>query len=146
MKIAIGADHRGIEFKNYVIGVLKQYGHEPADMGTHNEDAVDYPDIAGKVGGAVVEGEAKLGILICGTGIGMCIAANKVRGVRAANCVNAFMAMRARAHNDANIFCLGAEMGKAMVPAMLEAFLTTEFEGGRHQRRIEKIASMEECG
>ena len=107
-------------------------------------EPVDYPDIAVKVAEAVKRSDFDCGILICGTSIGMCIAANKVKGIRAATCLNAFMAHRARQHNDAQICCLAAEEGKARVPAIIEAFLTTEFEGGRHVPRLDKIRGIEE--
>jgi ribose 5-phosphate isomerase B len=104
---------------------------------------VDYPDIAKKVGEAVARGEFDSGILICGTGIGMCIAANKVKGVRAAQCYDTFCAVRARQHNDANILCLGAEDVPERMPEIVKTFLGSEFEGGRHQRRVDKIKAME---
>ena len=144
MRVAIGADHKGFPFKQKVIEFLKKDGHEVTDFGTNSEDSVDYPDIAVEVAEAVVSGEFDRGILLCGTGIGMCIAANKVKGIRAAQCYNAFTAKRARLHNDAQICCLSAEEGKARVPAILETFLTTEFEGGRHVARLNKIREIEE--
>ena len=143
MRIAIGSDHRGVALKNFVTGILERDGHSCEDFGCSTEDPVDYPDIAQRVGEAVAMGDFDYGILICGTGIGMSIAANKVKGIRAALCHDAFSAHRARRHNDANIICLSGEEGKARVPAILEKFLTTEFEGGRHQRRLDKIADME---
>ncbi|MFH1169319.1 MAG: ribose 5-phosphate isomerase B [Chloroflexota bacterium] len=144
MRIAIGCDHRGLEFKQFVIGLIAAAGYSYEDFGCHDTAAVDYPDIARAVSGAVARGDFERGILICGTGIGMCIAANKVRGIRAALGHNVFSARRARQHNDANILCLAAEEGKAQVPSIVEAFLTTEFEGGRHQRRLDKISAMED--
>ena len=143
MRIAIGSDHRGVALKEFVTGLLKRDGHSCENFGCSTEDIVDYPDIAQRVGEAVADGDFACGILICGTGIGMSIAANKVKGIRAALCHDAFGAHRARRHNDANIICLSGEEGKARVPAILEKFLTTEFEGGRHQRRLDKIADME---
>jgi len=139
MRIAIGNDHHGIELKKLVIKLLTEVGHSYQDFGCYTEEAVDYPDIAVKVAEAVARGEFDRGILICGTGIGMCIAANKVKGIRAAQCYNAFTAMRARQHNDAQICCLSAEEGKVRLQAILEKFLTTDFEGGRHIPRINKI-------
>jgi len=118
-------------------------GHSYEDFGCYTEESVDYPDIAKKVADAVAKGQFDRGILICGTGIGMSIAANKVKGIRAALCYNAFSARRARQHNDANILCVAAEEGKARIPAIIEIFLTTEFEGERHQLRINKISAME---
>lgn len=144
MRIAIGCDHRGFELKKLVIKLVTEAGHSYEDLGCYTEEPVDYPDIAGKVAEAVARGNFDYGILICGTGIGMCIAANKVRGIRAAQCYNAFTARRARLHNDAQICCLAAEEGRAHVPAVIEAFLTTEFEGGRHQGRLNKIKETEE--
>jgi len=144
--IAIGGDHRGLDIKKLVIKLVTAAGHSYEDFGCYTCDSVDYPDIASKVSEAVVKGDFDHGILICGTGIGMCIAANKVKGVRAALCHNAFSSRRARLHNDANICCLAAEEEKAQIPAIIEAFLTTEFEGGRHQDRLNKIRAIEERG
>lgn len=144
MRIAIGSDHRGFEMKQLVTRLVEDAGHSYKDFGTFSQDSVDYPDIAVKVAEAIVRGDFDRGILICGTGIGMCIAANKVKGIRAALCQNAFGARRARQHNDAQICCLAAEEGKARVPAIIETFLTTEFEGGRHQERLDKIKEIEE--
>jgi ribose 5-phosphate isomerase B len=143
MRIAIGCDHRGIEFKKSVIEVLNKAGHEVKDFGTYTKDAVDYPDIAKEVGKAVASGDYDRGILICGTGIGMCIAANKVKGIRAALCHNEFCALRSRQHNNANILCMGSEIVKDDMPDIVNTFLTTEFEGGRHQRRVDKMTEME---
>jgi ribose 5-phosphate isomerase B len=143
MLIAIGSDHRGIEYKNFIIRCLSESGLESRDFGTYNAEPVDYPDIAGRVGKAVASGQCSFGILICGTGIGMSIAANKVKGIRAALCTDVFAAERARQHNDANVICLGAERGEAGVKIMLETFFSTQFEGGRHQRRLDKISEME---
>jgi ribose 5-phosphate isomerase B len=144
MRIAIGSDHRGCTLKAYVIEVLAEKGFESKDYGCYTEDSVDYPDIAVQVAKAVADGEYERGILICGTGIGMCISANKVRGIRAAQCYDAFTAKRARLHNDAQICCLAAEAGKARVASILEMFLTTDFEGGRHIARVEKIKKIED--
>ncbi|MFC1920406.1 ribose 5-phosphate isomerase B [Chloroflexota bacterium] len=146
MRIAIGNDHRGIDYKEAVLKILIKAGHEHKDFGTNTADAVDYPDIAGEVGNAVVKGDVNYGILICGTGIGMCISANKIKGIRAAMCRNVFDATRARQHNNANILCLGAEYGLDDVADMVNTFLTTDFEGGRHQSRIDKIKAMEDQG
>jgi ribose 5-phosphate isomerase B len=144
VRIAIGCDHRGLEMKQLVIKLIDGAGYSYKDFGTYTHESVDYPDIAVKVADAVVKGDFDYGVLICGTGIGMSIAANKVKGIRAAQCHNSFSARRARQHNDANICCLAAEEGKARVPAIIETFLTTEFEGGRHQRRLDKIKAIEE--
>jgi ribose 5-phosphate isomerase B len=149
VNIAIGSDHRGCALKELVFDLLTKAGHTYHDFGCYSEDAVDYPDIALDVAEAVVRGDFQRGILICGTGIGMCISANKVRGIRAAQCYNAFTAKRARLHNDAQICCLAAEEGRARVASILEAFLTTEFEGGRHVARVQKIKAIEDkysCG
>jgi len=143
VRIAIGCDHRGLTLKQFVIKLIGEAGHIYEDFGCYTAEAVDYPDIAGKVAGAVAGGDFDYGILICGTGIGMCIAANKVKGIRAAQCYDAFSARRARQHNNDNIICLGAEGGKARVPSIIEIFLNTEFEGGRHQLRLDKISAME---
>lgn len=143
MRIAIGCDHRGIQFKKSVIEVLEKAGQTVKDFGSYTEDAVDYPDIAKDVGNAVVSGDYDRGILICGTGIGMCIAANKVNGIRAALCHNEFCALRSRQHNDANVLCMGSEIVKDDMPDIVNTFLTTEFEGGRHQRRVDKMTDME---
>ncbi len=123
--------------------LIAQTGHSYKDFGSYTTDSVDYPDIAKKVAEVVARGEFTCGILICGTGIGMSIAANKVKGIRAALCHDVFSACRARQHNNANILCLSAEEKQNIVPDILNAFLTSEFEGGRHQRRVDKITEME---
>jgi ribose 5-phosphate isomerase B len=143
MKIAIGADHRGVDFKQYVINLLKEMGYSYEDFGSFSAEAVDYPDIAKAVGESVAAARFDYGILICGTGIGMSIAANKIKGIRAALCCDILGARRARAHNDANIICLGAERGKEGVSDILTLFFSTPYEGGRHQRRLDKIHRME---
>ncbi len=143
MNIAIGADHRGLDYKKYVIGVLTQMGFSYKDFGSYTADSVDYPDIAKVVCEVVAQSQFDYGILICGTGIGMSIAANKVTGIRAALCCDVFSAQRARLHNNANVLCLGAERGEAGVSDILKTFFTTQFEGGRHQKRLDKISSME---
>ncbi len=144
MRIAIGCDHRGLDLKQLVIKLVEEAGHGYEDFGCYTKESVDYPDIAVKVAEAVAKGGFDYGVLICGTGIGMSIAANKVKGIRAAVCHNAFSARRARQHNDAHICCLAAEEGKARVPSIIETFLNTEFEGGRHQERLNKIREIEE--
>ncbi len=143
MRIAIGCDHRGLELKQKVIKVITGTGHSYEDFGCYTSKSVDYPDIAEKVGEAVASGKFERGILICATGIGMCIAANKVRGIRAALCHDVFGARRARQHNDANILCLGGEAESEPVAEIVNAFLAGEFEGGRHQNRVDKIREME---
>jgi len=144
VRIAIGADHRGLELKQFIIELLTRIGHSYEDFGTHTADSVDYPDIAQRVAEKVAAGNFELGILICDTGIGMCIAANKARGIRAALCHDAFSARRARQHNDTNILCLGTGETQDTVREIVEVFLGTQFEGGRHQRRLDKIRAMEE--
>ena len=145
MRIAIGCDHRGLNLQQFVIKLIAEAEHSYEDFGCYTTDSIDYPDIAQKVGGAVAKGDFECGILICSTGIGMSIAANKVKGIRAALCHDVFSARRARQHNDANILCLGAgeEQGKEPVAEIVNAFLTNEFEGGRHQRRVDKLRDME---
>ena len=145
MRIAIGCDHRGLKLKQFVIELIAEMEHGYEDFGCYTTDSVDYPDIAKKVAEAVARGDFERGILICGTGIGMSIAANKVKGIRAALCHDVFGARRARQHNDANILCLGAgaEQGQGPVAEIVDAFLASEFEGDRHQRRVDKIRDME---
>jgi len=144
VRIAIGCDHRGLDLKRSVIGLITEAGHGYEDFGCHTPESVDYPDIAREVAGAVARGDFERGILICDTGIGMSITANKVRGIRAALCRSAFSARRARQHNDANILCLAAaEVGDG-AGEIISAFFASEFEGGRHQRRLNKIRAMED--
>ncbi len=143
MRIAIGCDHRGLNLKQFVIELIAKTEHSYEDFGCYTTDSVDYPDIAKKVAEAVSGGYFERGILICGTGIGMSIAANKVKGVRAALCRDALSARRARQHNDANILCLGTQEKQGLISEIVEAFLIGEFEGGRHQCRVDKIADME---
>jgi ribose 5-phosphate isomerase B len=143
MKIAIGSDHRGLDLKARVIKLVNDNGSEAKDFGAYTDARVDYPNIAEAVGKAVVAGQYDKGILICGTGIGMCIAANKVKGVRAALAVTELMACRARQHNDANILCLGAENDDSQLTQMIKAFLTCQFEGGRHGDRVNMMTAIE---
>ena len=145
MRIAIGCDHWGVNLKQDIIKVITGAGHGYEDFGCYTTDSVDYPDIAKKVAEAVTTGDFERGILICNNGIGMSIAANKVKGIRAALCYTAFNARRTRQHNDANILCLGAgeEQEREPVPEIVNAFLTGQFEGGRHLRRLNKITDME---
>ena len=143
VRIAVGCDHRGLALKQFVIKLITEMGHSYEDSGCYTADPVDYPDIAEKVAEAVAGGGFEHGILICDSGIGMSIAANKVRGIRAALCHDAFSARRARLHNDANILCLGAGMGQEGVPEILQTYLGAEFEGGRHMRRLNKVKAME---
>lgn len=144
MRIAIGCDHKGFDLKQSVIGKLAQMGHSYQDFGCWSTEPVDYPDIAKEVAEAVARGDFERGILLCYTGIGMSIAANKVKGVRAALCDYARTAQLTRQHNDANVLCLAAIHKPGTVVKVLEAFLDTEFEGGRHLRRVEKIKAIED--
>ena len=143
MRIAIGCDHRGLNLKQFIIKLITEAGHNYEDFGCYTTDPVDYPDIARKVAEAITAGHFECGILICNTGIGMSIAANKVKGIRAALCHDALSAQRARQHNDANILCLGGGQAQDVLPEIIGAFLTSEFEGGRHLRRLNKIKDME---
>jgi ribose 5-phosphate isomerase B len=144
MIIAIGSDHRGYESKTRIVSILNQLGHEVHDVGPHSRDSVDYPDFAFEVARAVSEGRADRGILICATGIGMCIAANKVHNVRAAPCHDCITAEMSRRHNDANVLCLSADLlGEELIDRMVRIWLETPFEGGRHARRVEKITRFE---
>ena len=144
MNIAVGSDHRGLDYKKGVLELLSAMGHSYQDFGSYTADSVDYPDIALAVCRGVASRQFDYGILICGTGIGMSIAANKVKGIRAALCCDTFSAQRARLHNDANVLCLGAERGEAGVREILQTFFATPFEGGRHQRRLDKVHLLEE--
>jgi ribose 5-phosphate isomerase B len=145
MKIAVGNDHRGVAVKQRLVGLLKELGHEVEDLGANSVASVDYPDYAIPVAEAVHAGKLDRGILVCGTGHGMCIAANKVCGVRAANCRDVIDAELSRRHNDANVMCLSADLiGEEQIEKMVRTWLTTDFEGGRHARRTEKIATYEQ--
>jgi ribose 5-phosphate isomerase B len=142
--IVIGSDHGGLELKSVLCEALHQRGLEIADLGTENGDSVDYPDFAEKVAGAVSRGEAEKGILVCGTGIGMSIVANKFPGVRAALVTDEYMARMAKEHNNANILVLGGRVLEAMAACrIVGVWLDAVYEGGRHQRRLDKIAQLE---
>ncbi len=144
MKIAIGSDHAGFRLKEKIKDFLRAKGHEVLDFGTHSEDRVHYPLFAREVALAVQRGEVSRGILICGTGIGMSITANKFKGVRAALCLNEYMARMSRLHNDSNVLCLGGRvLGEDLALSIVEVWLETPFEGGRHQKRIDLIAEVE---
>ena len=144
MRISVGNDHRGLEVKKRLCELLNQLGHEVADEGTLDDQSVDYPDVAAVVAGKVARGEADRGILICGTGIGMSITANKFPGVRAATCNDAVTAEISRRHNDVNVLCLAGDLlGQRNIDRLIEIWLTTQFEGGRHARRLEKISKLE---
>jgi ribose 5-phosphate isomerase B len=143
--IAIGSDHGGVELKDYLVAFLRSKGIDVRDYGTQGRDSVDYPDFGREVSMRVAQGEAERGILICTSGIGMSIAANKFPGVRAALVADLDGAKTSREHNDANILVLsGAKTAKSMAQAILEMWLQTAFAGGRHQRRVEKIAQIEQ--
>ena len=144
MKIAVGNDHRGVAAKNRVVAVLKALGHDVTDLGASSAQSVDYPDYAIPVAEAVAAGEADRGVLICATGHGMCIAANKVFGIRAANCRDLIDAEMSRLHNDANVMCLSADLiSEDAMERMVRTWLETKFEGGRHARRLDKITQYE---
>ncbi len=144
MRIAVGSDHRGVAVKNKIVQLVSRLGHEVQDVGAFGTESVDYPDVAAEVARKVSHTEVDRGILICGTGIGMCIAANKFPGVRAAPCHDDLTAEMSRRHNDLNILCLSADMlGEKLIDRMVEIWLATEFEGGRHARRIEKVTALE---
>ena len=143
MRVAIGNDHRGFQLKKLIVQFLSESGYEYQDFGSIDSNSVDYPDIAKAVGEAVASGQFDRGILICDTGIGMSIAANKVKGIRAALCYDPFCATRARLHNDANVITLGTKQPEETVKEILQNFLTTDFEGGRHITRVNKINTME---
>ncbi len=143
--VALGADHAGFQLKEALKGWLIGQGCQVLDVGTHSAEAVDYPDYAVQVGQAVADGKVQRGVLVCGTGIGMAIAANKVDGVRAALCADLYTARMSREHNDANVLCLGGRLiGADMAADVLRAWLEAEFAGGRHARRVDKIAAMEQ--
>jgi len=144
MKLIIASDHAGLELRRELVALLKERGLEFDDVGPTSHESVDYPDFAGQVARAVSEGRYPFGILVCGTGIGMSIVANKYRGVRAALCGTEFEARMARAHNDANVLCVGQRVvGAGVARGVLETFLDTPFEGGRHQKRVDKIREAE---
>lgn len=144
MKIALGADHGGIHLKGTIKTFLTEQGFEVIDFGTHSEESVDYPDIAEPVAKAVAAGEYDRGILICGTGIGIGIAANKVKGIRAALCHDCFSAKASREHNDANILTMGERViGPGLALSIVDIWVHTEFSGGRHARRVAKITNLE---
>lgn len=143
-RIAVASDHRGQHVKGRVIERVRELGHTAEDFGPGDEKSVDYPDYAARVAEAVGEGKFDRGILICGSGLGMCIVANKFPGVRAVPCHDDLSAEVSRLHNDANVLCLSADLlGERLIDRMLELWLSTGFEGGRHARRLEKIAALE---
>ena len=145
MKIAIGSDHRGFEAKEQIKAIITELGHEYIDFGVGSNSPVDYPDVAYVVARAVSKGQAERGILACATGIGMCIAANKIKKIKAALCHDELSATISRDHNDANVLCLsGDQIGDVLLRKIVEVWLDTEFSGGRHLRRVKKIDAIEE--
>lgn len=145
MRISVGCDHRGLDVKNRVTELLARLGHSVTDEGTFSRESVDYPDIAMVVAEKVSRGEADRGILICGTGIGMSITANKFPGVRAATCNDVVTAEISRRHNDLNVLCLAGDLlGQRNIDRLIEIWIDTPFEGGRHARRLEKVARLEQ--
>ncbi len=148
MRIVVGADHRGYEMKDQIAANLKQAGHEVLDVGTHNAESVDYPDYARAIGEALTDGRAERGVLVCGSGVGASIAANKIRGVRAAICHDTYSARQGVEHDDMNVLCIGAvvvdsELALELVQAFLDARLSDE---ERYRRRLEKVTEMERLG
>lgn len=144
MKIALGADHGGRRLKDHLVARLREAGHDVVDVGTDGDASVDYPDYAGQVAGRVARGEVERGVLVCGTGQGMAISANKVAGVRAAVVSDAFSARMAAEHNDARVLCLGERVvGFSLADLCVDTWLGATFEGGRHARRVGKIDALE---
>lgn len=145
MKITVGCDHGGLEHKNAIAEHLKGRGFEVLDVGTYDIASVDYPDIALKLCETITNGDSDLGILVCGTGIGMSLAANKVKGIRAAACSEHFSAKYTRLHNNSNVLCLGGRViGIGTALELVDLFVDTDFEGGRHQIRVDKVMKIEE--
>jgi ribose 5-phosphate isomerase B len=146
MKVAIGSDHGGYRLKEEIKALLAELKVESCDFGTHTLESVDYPDISRQVAEAVAKGEYERGIIVCGTGIGVSIAANKINGIRAALCNDVFSAKMSREHNDANILTLGERViGPGLARMIVEVWLTTDFAGGRHTCRVEKIMALEKA-
>ncbi len=145
MKIAVAADHAGFPLKDHVIALVNKFGHEPIDLGTHSTAAVDYPDYARAVAKEIREGRAERGILVCGSGIGACIAANKFEGIRAGTCHDTFSAHQGVEDDAANVLCIGARIiGPELASAIVKAFLEAKFsEAERHQRRLDKVMEIE---
>jgi len=145
MNLAIGCDHTAYEYKLEIIRYLEEKGHTVTDYGTYSSESCDYPVYGEKVGRAVASGEQELGILICGTGVGISLSANKIKGIRACVCSEPYTAELSRRHNDANIIAFGARVvGIEVAKTIVDAFLNAEFEGGRHQRRVDMIKALEE--
>jgi ribose 5-phosphate isomerase B len=146
MTLALGSDHAGFAYKQALADFLKQEGHTVHDFGTHSTDSVDYPDFAAAASRAVADGAADFGVLVCGSGIGVSITANKIAGIRAANCLTEEMAGLARQHNNANVVTVGERLVSLdAAKAIVHAFLATPFEGGRHAGRVDKIHSLTGC-
>jgi len=144
VKLAVASDHAGLLLRAEAVKAARELGHEVEDLGPAGAESVDYPDFARRVGQRVASGEAQAGVLVCGTGIGMSIAANKVPGIRAALCTSEFEARMARAHNDANVLCLGERVvGAGLAGSIVRAFLSQPFEGGRHERRVAKLRELD---
>lgn len=144
MKFYIATDHAGVDLKDYTVELLKEKGHEVIDLGPFDKERVDYPDYAVKVAQSVLADKESQGILICGSGIGMSMAANRFHGIRAALCHDAYTAQVARGHNDANILCFGERIvGKGVAESIIDSWLASSFEGGRHAGRVEKIESIQ---
>lgn len=144
MRVAVGSDHAGFELKQAIKELLGELGHEVRDFGAHSRETCDYPDFARAASLAVASGEADLGVLVCGTGVGMSIAANKVPGVRAALCHDVLSARLTREHNDSNVLCLGQQIvGRGLALEIVRTWLGASFAGGRHRRRVDKIRSLE---
>lgn len=142
--IAVGSDHAGFELKKKIIEHLREKGEDISEFGCMNGESCDYPLAAKEVCGQVASGRARLGILICGTGLGISMAANKCRGIRAAVCTDCYMAKYTRLHNDANVLCMGGRViGEGLACEITDVFLSVDFEGGRHQRRVDQIAAIE---
>jgi ribose 5-phosphate isomerase B len=144
MRIAVGSDHRGVNLRTKIVKMLTKLGHDVVDVGSSDGGCVDYPDVAALVAQRVSRNESDRGILVCGTGLGMSIAANKFPGVRAAPCHDDLTAEMSRRHNDLNVLCLSGDiLGERLVDRLIDIWLRTDFEGGRHARRVQKIADLE---
>jgi ribose 5-phosphate isomerase B len=140
MRIALASDHAGLELKEYVKGLLASQGHQVEDVGTHTRDSVDYPDLAQEACRRVLAGDAERAVLVCGSGVGMSMAANRFKGIRAVLCMDLYLARYSRLHNDSNVLCLpGRLMGQGLAEEVLKVWMETPFEGGRHQKRVEKL-------
>jgi len=144
MRIAIGSDHRGVDSRLRLVGLLERLGNTVVDCGSHGGNPVDYPDVAADVAERVASGDADRGILLCCTGVGMAIAANKVEGIRAALALDELSAQLSRSHNDANVLCMSADLlGQTLVKRIVDVWMRTEYEAGRHARRLAKISRIE---